>query len=192
MTVLDTESLALRITTLVCTAVLIPGDLTAYAQPETTPSAPIRAASLTPEALDSLVTPIALYPDQLLAQVLAASTYPLDIVEANQWLKNNSSLQGQARVQAAAKQDWEPCIQVLVLFPSVVDQLDANLKWTTALGNAFLAQQSDVMDAVQRMRKKAEGTGALKTNEQQKVETKVIEQKKGIEVSGVPEAECTA
>ena len=87
-------------------------------------------------------------PDQLLAQILAAATYPLEIVEASHWLKNNSSLKGEALVQEAAKQDWEPGVQALVMFPSVLDQMDRNLQWTTSLGNAFLAQQEEVMFAV--------------------------------------------
>ena len=115
------------------------------------PDRPIAIRSA-PE-LDSLVAPIALYPDPLLAQIFAASTYPLQIVEAERWLQQHASLKGQALTAAAAKQDWDPSIQALVVFPSVILQMDRNLQWTTALGNVFLAQQEDVMAAVQRMRR---------------------------------------
>ena len=108
---------------------------------------------MVPEQLDSLVAPIALYPDPLLAQVFAASTYPLQIVEAQRWLQQHTSLKGQAFTAEAAKQDWDPSIQALVVFPSVILQMARNLQWTTALGNVFLAQQEDVMAAVQRMRR---------------------------------------
>ncbi len=123
------------------------------------------------------MAPIALYPDPLLGQVLVASTYPLEIVQLQQWLTKNPGLKDKALADAVAKQPWDPSIQSMAALPDVVKRLGDDIQWTTELGNAFLAQQSDVMDAVQRMRKKAEGTGALKTNEQQKVETKVIEQK---------------
>ena len=108
--------------------------------------------------LDSLVAPIALYPDQLLAQTLAASTYPLEIIQLQQWMDRNKNLQGKALADAVAKQPWDPSIQGLVEFPDVVQRMAGNVQWTTDLGNAFLAQQSDVMDAVQRMRAKAQGT----------------------------------
>ena len=106
-----------------------------------------------------------------------ASTYPLEIVQLQQWLAKNPGLKDKALADAVAKQPWDPSIQSMAALPDVVKRLGDDIQWTTELGNAFLAQQSDVMDAVQRMRKKAEGTGALKTNEQQKVETKVVEQK---------------
>jgi hypothetical protein len=123
------------------------------------------------------VAPIALYPDPLLGQVLVASTYPLEIVQLQQWLAKNPGLKDKALADAVAKQPWDPSIQSMAALPDAVKRLGDDIKWTDELGNAFLAQQSDVMDAVQRMRKKAEGTGALKSNEQQKVETKVVEQK---------------
>ena len=163
----------LRITAIVCTGFLIPGEPVAFGQADSSPqpaNAP-QEALLNPDALDSIVAPLALYPDELLAQTLAASTYPLEIVEADRWVKKNTALKGSALVQAAAKQDWEPCIQALVMFPSVLDQMDGNLKWTTALGNAFLAQQEDVMLAVQRLRQKAEAAGTLASNAQQTVES---------------------
>jgi len=146
------------------------------------------AADSTPEAkipadqLDALVAPIALYPDPLLAQTLAAATYPLEIVQLQQWLQKNPSLKDKALADAVAKQPWDPSIQAMAALPDVVKRLADDIQWTTDLGNAFLAQQSELMDAVQRMRKKAQDTGNLKSNEQQKVETKVVEEKQVIVV----------
>jgi len=127
------------------------------------------------DQLDSLVAPIALYPDPLLAQILAASTYPLEIIELEQWLKRNPNLKDQALADAMAKQSWDPSIQAMAVFPEVVTRLSANVAWTTNLGNAFLAQQQDVMDAIQRMRAKAQSKGALETTAQQRVETQPAE-----------------
>jgi hypothetical protein len=124
--------------------------------------------------LDSLVAPIALYSDSLLAQTLAASTYPLEIIQLQQWMDRNKNLQGKALADAVAKQPWDPSVQALVAFPDVVQRMAGNIQWTTDLGNAFLAQESDVMDAVQRMRGKAQGTGNLKTSAQQKVQTQTV------------------
>jgi len=144
-----------------------------------TPAPPGTAAAspvvVPPERLDSLVAPIALYPDPLLAQTLIASTYPLEIIQLKQWLEKNKGLKDKALADAVAKQPWDPAIQSMAAVPEVVDRLADDIQWATELGNAFLGQQTDVMDAVQRMRQKAQGTGALKSNEQQKVETKVIE-----------------
>src|SRR5437870_8082910 len=127
------------------------------------------------EELDSLVAPIALYPDPLLAQTLAASTYPLEVIQLQQWMDRNKDLKGKALADAVAKQPWDPSIQAMVEFPDVVQRLAGNIQWTTDLGNAFLAQQSDVMDAVQRMRGKAQGKGALKTSAQQTVQTQAVD-----------------
>ena len=128
------------------------------------------------------MAPIALYPDPLLSQTLVASTYPLEVVQLKQWLDQHKDLKDKALVDAVEKQDWDPSIQAMAALPDVVKQLADNIKWTTDLGNAFLAQQNDVMDAVQRMRKKANDAGNLKSSEQQKVETKVIESKQVIVV----------
>ena len=136
----------------------------------------------TPEQLDSLVAPIALYPDPLLAQVLAASTYPLEIVQAQRWFKANAKLTGENLTKAAATQPWDPSVQALVAFPDALKLLDENIQWTTDLGNAFLDQQSDVMDAVQRMRKKAKDGGKLESSKEQKVEVKTVETKTIVEI----------
>ena len=164
---------------IVCAALLAPGEVVFLAQaaPPAAAQAAAEEPKLPPEQLDALVAPIALYPDPLLGQVLVASTYPLEIVQLQQWLAKNKGLKDKALADAVAKQPWDPSIQSMAALPDVVKRLGDDIQWTTELGNAFLAQQGDVMDAVQRMRKKAEGTGALKTNEQQKVETKVVEQK---------------
>ncbi len=124
--------------------------------------------------LYSLVAPIAVYSDSLLAQTLAASTYPLEIIQLQQWMDRNKNLKDKALADAVAKQPWDPSVQALVEFPDVVQRMAGNIQWTTDLGNAFLAQQSDVMDAVQRMRAKAQGTGNLKTSAQQVVETQTV------------------
>src|SRR5208337_3420826 len=123
-----------------------------------------------------------LYPDPLLSQVLVASTYPLEVIQLQQWLAQHKDLKEQALADAVKKQDWDPSIQSLAGLPDVVKLLADNIKWTTDLGNAFLAQQNDVMDAVQRMRKKVKDAGNLKSSEQQKVETKVVESKQVIVV----------
>jgi hypothetical protein len=166
---------------LLCAALLVPGNSLSWAQQQATP-APAKAAQeaavkIPADQLDSLVAPIALYPDPLLAQVLAAATYPLEIVQLQQWLVKNKELKDQALADAVKKQNWDPSIQAMAALPDVVKRLADDIRWTTDLGNAFLAQQSDVMDAVQRMRKKAADKGNLKTTEQQKVETKMVENK---------------
>ena len=126
---------------------------------------------LSPDQLDSLVAPIALYPDPILSQVLVASTYPLEIVEAARWLGQNSSLQGKALVDAAAKQTWDASVQALVLLPDLLKRLNLDITWTSDLGNTFLAQQEGVMEAVQRMRQKAQSNGALQSTKEQQVTT---------------------
>ena len=155
---------------------------TAWPQTATTQSPAPKAdsAPIPPAQLDALVAPIALYPDPLLAQTLAASTYPLEIIQLQQWLAKNAGLKGDALKSAVEKQSWDPSVQALAALPDVVKRLSDDIQWTTDLGNAFLAQQKDVMDAVQRMRAKAQEKGALKSNEQQVVQTKTIEQQQVI------------
>jgi hypothetical protein len=126
--------------------------------------APIPASQL-----DSLVAPIALYPDALVAQVLAASTYPNEVVEADQWMKDHSNLQGTALVDAVNQQQWDPSVQALTQFPSVLDNMANNLSWTSSLGDAFYNQQADVMAAVQRLRAQAQAAGNLKSTSQMTV-----------------------
>jgi Protein of unknown function (DUF3300) len=174
-----------------CCLLLLQMDLPVAAQTQQKPDSPTpkvdggnvppeqqeAAVKVSPEQLDSLVAPIALYPDPMLAQVLAASTYPLELVQLQQWLSKNKNLKDKALVDAVEKQPWDPSVQGLAALPDVVKRLADDIQWTTDLGNAFLTQQSDVMDAVQRMRKKAQDSGNLKSTEQQKVEVKVVESK---------------
>lgn len=123
----------------------------------------------TPDELDQLVAPIALYPDSLVAQILAGSTYPAEIVEADRWLQANPDLKGDALAQAVDQQPWDPSVKALTAFPSVLANMDKNLSWTSSLGDAYYNQQNDLMDAVQAMRQKAQQAGNLKTTPQQTV-----------------------
>jgi len=170
-----------ELTAILCIGAL-PGSAVAVQTPQAAPPAGQTAALLPADQLDSLVAPIALYPDPLLSQTLVASTYPLEVIQLQQWLAQHKDLKGKALAEAVEKQDWDPSIQGLAALPDVVKLLSENIKWTTDLGNAFLAQQSDVMDAVQRMRKKAQDAGTLKSSEQQKVEVKTVESKQVIVV----------
>lgn len=165
-----------------CSALLAPGEaiLIAQSQEQTAPQDQQEAPKIPPDQLDSLVAPIALYPDPMLAQVLVASTYPLEIIQLQQWLAKNKNLKDKALADAVQKQPWDPSIQGLAAMPDVVKRLADDIQWATDLGNAFLAQQSDVMEAAQRMRQKAQEKGNLKSTEQQKVETKVVESKQVI------------
>jgi hypothetical protein len=138
--------------------------------PPSPPAVSSEAAPLAPQQLDDMVAPIALYPDPLVAQILAAATYPLEIVEADRWLQANPGLKGTALTDAARNQPWDPSVQALVVFPSVLGMLDRNLTWTVNLGNAFLAQPQEVMDAIQRQRQRALSSGALTSNQQQLVQ----------------------
>jgi hypothetical protein len=124
---------------------------------------------LTPQELDELVAPIALYPDALVAQILGAATFPYEIVDATLWLKDNSQLKDEALAKQVDQQSWDPAVKALTQFPSVLDNLAKNLAWTSALGEASATQQSDVMAAVQRMRAKAQAAGNLKSTPQIKV-----------------------
>ena len=118
-------------------------------------------ANIPASQIESLVAPIALYPDALVAQVLAASTYPTEVVEADQWMKDHSSLQGTALTDAVNQQSWDPSVKALTQFPSVLDNMANNLSWTSALGDAFYNQQADVMAAVQKLRQQAQAPGTL-------------------------------
>ncbi len=121
------------------------------------------------EELEQILAPIALYPDELIAQILMASTYPLEVVEAARWVKANPSLKGNQLTSALEKQNWDPSVKSLVNFPSVLNMMNDKLDWTQKLGDAFLAQQKDVMSTVQRLRAKAQASGNLKTTKEQKV-----------------------
>ncbi|HKM48114.1 MAG TPA: DUF3300 domain-containing protein [Terriglobales bacterium] len=142
-----------------------PQDNQAPAQGEQAPP----YAQQSPEQLQRLVAPIALYPDSLVAQILAASTFPEEIVEADRWVQQHPDLKSEALGQAVDQQPWDPSVKALAAFPSVLGNMDKNLSWTSSLGDAYYNQQQDVMDAVQVMRHKAEQAGSLKTTPQEVV-----------------------
>ena len=145
----------------------------AFAQDASQAAAAPAATPFKQEEIEALVAPIALYPDELLVQTLMASTYPLEIVQAARWQKEgkNKDLKGDALAKALEPQEWDPSVKSIVAFPQVLIMMNDKLDWTQKLGDAFLAQQSDVMFAVQRLRQKAEQSGNLKSNEQQTVVT---------------------
>lgn len=161
--------------TMMIHAQTLPGYTDSSAASTTTTATTQDAWKLTNDQLDSLVAPIALYPDPLLSQVLVASTYPLEIIQLQQWLSRNTNLKDQALADAVKKQPWDPSIQGLVAVPDVIERCAGNIQWTTELGNAFLAQPQDVMDAIQRMRDKAQDKNVLVSNTQQTVTTQVVE-----------------
>ncbi len=138
--------------------------------PAQTPQAPPYAQQ-TPEQLQQLVAPIALYPDSLVAQILAASTFPEQVVQADRWVQAHLDLKGEALGQAVDQQPWDPSVKALTAFPSVLGNMDKNLSWTSSLGDAYYNQQQDVMDAVQVMRQRAQQAGTLKSTPQQTVTT---------------------
>jgi hypothetical protein len=123
----------------------------------------------TPENLQQLVAPIALYPDSLVAQILAASTFPEQVVEADRWVQAHPDLKGDALGQAVDQQPWDASVKALTAFPSVLGNMDKNLSWTSSLGDAYYNQEQDVMDAVQVMRQRAQEAGNLNTTPQQTV-----------------------
>ncbi|HEX8896954.1 MAG TPA: DUF3300 domain-containing protein, partial [Terriglobales bacterium] len=143
----------------------------------------------TPEQLQQLAAPIALYPDSLVAQILGASTFPEQVVEADRWVQAHPDLKGDALAQAVDQQPWDPSVKALTAFPSVLGNMDKNLSWTSSLGDAYYNQQQDVMDAVQVMRQHAQEAGNLKTTPQQTVtseDTKIIIEPASPEVVYVP------
>ena len=144
----------------------LPYDSGTYAEP-----AQPEGVTLAPQQLEQLVAPIALYPDQMVAQILAASTYPAQIVEANRFLQQNASLKGEALAQAVDPQTWDPSVKALTQFPEILSMMDRNLSWTSSLGEAYLNNSQSVMDAVQQMRQRAQAAGNLKSTPEQAVTT---------------------
>src|SRR5271155_453994 len=126
---------------------------------------------LTADQLSQLVAPIALYPDALVAQILAASTYPTQVVEADRWVQGHSNLKGEELAKEVDKQDWDPSVKAVAQFPSVLENMDKNLSWTSSLGETYINQPQDVTDAVQTLRQQARNAGNLNSNEQEKVTT---------------------
>jgi uncharacterized membrane protein YgcG len=142
-------------------------DAQAPAQPSQAPP----YTQQTPDQLQQLVAPIALYPDSLVAQVLAASTFPAEIVEADRWVQAHPDLKGDALAQAVDQQSWDPSVKALTAFPTVLGNMDKNISWTSSLGDAYYNQEQGVMDAIQVMRQKAQQAGNLKDTPQQTVQT---------------------
>jgi hypothetical protein len=143
------------------------------AAPAAVPAAPAETPPdkppLKPEELEQLLAAIALYPDSLLTQVLMASTYPLEIVQADRWAKENKDLKGDALAKELEKQPWDPSVKSLINFPQVLSMMNEKLDITIKIGDAFIEQQADVMNTIQKLRGKAQASGNLKSNEQQKV-----------------------
>src|SRR5437762_9182124 len=130
---------------------------------------PMQSAAPTAAELQQLVAPIALYPDALVAQILAAATYPEQIVEADRRMQQHGGLSGQQLAEEVDKEAWDPSVKALTAFPSVLANMDKNLSWTSSLGDAYVNQQQDVMNAVQAMRQRAKAAGSLNSTSQEKV-----------------------
>src|SRR5436853_2745080 len=145
------------------------GSSTSASQSGQQPQGP--AAGQTPQELQQLVAPIALYPDALVAQILAASTYPTEIVEADRWMQSHSNLKGEELAKEVDKQDWDLSVKAMTQFPSVLENMDKNLSWTSSLGEAYVSQPQDVTEAVQTLRQQARSAGHLSNTEQEKVTT---------------------
>ncbi|MCA1388600.1 DUF3300 domain-containing protein [Bradyrhizobium sp. IC3123] len=186
--------------TLMALALLMATSVAAMAQTPTTPAAPAPQAQpasppapaaefLKPEQLEAFVAPIALYPDELLANVLAASTYPLEVVQADRWLKEHKSLKGDALKTEVEKQGWDDSVKALASTADVLAMMSEQLDWTKKLGDAFLAQQPDVMDAIQRLRTKAYDNKKLVTTKQQKVS---VQSQEGKQVVVIQQADPAA
>ncbi|WP_198964668.1 DUF3300 domain-containing protein [Bradyrhizobium sp. C9] len=176
--------------TLLAVALVSVAPVAAFAQTADKPPAqagqPAAAATqpadqlLKPEQLEALAAPIALYPDSLLANVLAASTYPLEVVQADRWLKERKSLKGDALKAEVDKQAWDDSVKALASTADVLAMMSDKIDWTKNLGDAVLAQQADVMDAIQRLRSKAQANNKLVTTKQQKVSVQTQENKQVI------------
>lgn len=158
----------------------LPGSNPSLGQGQGSASQPLKM-----EELDALVAPIALYPDALLAQVLIASTYPLEVVEAERWVAQNKALKGPQLKAAADKLSWDDSIKSLTATPSALNMMSTRLDWTRKLGDAVLAQQADVMEAVQRLRTKAQANRQLQNTKEQKVTTKTENNKQVIVIAPV-------
>ncbi|MFZ2091714.1 MAG: DUF3300 domain-containing protein, partial [Pseudolabrys sp.] len=152
----------------------------AQAQTSAPPASAQSQQLLKAEELDQLVAPIALYPDALLAEVFMASTYPLEVVQADRWATDNKALKGDQLKAAVDKQGWDDSVKSLVATPSVLTMMSTKLDWTQKLGDAILAQQPDVMDAVQRLRTKAQANNKLTSTKEQKVSVTQQENKQVI------------
>ena len=164
--------------------------VSALAQGQTPPAASDQQL-LKAEELDALVAPIALYPDTLLAEVLMASTYPLEVVQADRWTTENKTLKGDQLKTAVDKLTWDDSVKSLIATPSVLTMMSTKLDWTQKLGDAVLAQQPDVMDAVQRLRTKAQANNKLQSTKEQKVSVKQEQSKQVIVIEPAVPIRCT-
>lgn len=151
-----------------CLVFIMYGLQPAYAELQTNTTA-ASSAQPSPEQLQQLVAPIALYTDALVAQILAAATYPEQVVQADRWLQEHRELKGEHLAQAVDQQPWDPSVKALTEFPSVLANMDKNLSWTSSLGDAYINHQQDLMNAVQVMRQRAQTAGTLASNKQQTV-----------------------
>jgi hypothetical protein len=150
---------------------LVPAGPGIAAQAPAAVTAPPPYTHQTPPQLQQLVAPIALYPDTLVAQILAAATFPEQVVEADRWLQQQPELKGGFLAQAVSQQPWDPSVKALTAFPAVLGSMDKNLSWTSALGDASFNQQQAVMDAVQAMRRQAQDAGTLQSTPEESVGT---------------------
>ena len=147
----------------------IPREAAAQQSPYPSDESPMQSAAPTAAELQQLVAPIALYPDALVAQILAAATYPEQIVEADRWMEAHRGLQGQARAEQVDREAWDPSVKALTAFPSVLANMDKNLAWTSSLGDAYVNHEPEVMGAIQDMRRRAQAAGNLNTTAQSTV-----------------------
>jgi hypothetical protein len=154
---------------LVCCVLFAPWRVVASQEGSAPADPPVQNADPSQSELEQLVAPIALYPDNLVAQILAASTYPDQIVEADRWVQSHPELKGEALARAADQQPWEDAVKALTAFPAVLGNMGKNLSWASSLGDAYVNHQDQVMDAVQSLRRQARQAGLLESNAQQKV-----------------------
>jgi Protein of unknown function (DUF3300) len=194
-----TKSLALLVSGCLVLASVQAGCASQAPRPDTPPAAEVapqpsaqtaQVAQQSPAELDQLVAPIALYPDALVAQILAAATYPTEVVEAQRWIQQHSDLKGEELAKAVDPQSWDPSIKAVTQFPSVLAMMDKDLSWTSALGEAYADQPQNVLDAVQVMRQRAQQAGSLKSTPQESVTTQgqtIVIQPTNPEVVYVPE-----
>src|SRR6201987_2120765 len=166
------KSFTRKLTLALCGSLLVAasacGQGPVFAVPEAQPAA-AQSAQQSLGDLGQLLAPIALYPDELVGQILTASTYPTEVVEASRWMQRHPGLEGQALADAVDQQPWDPSVKALTEFPAVLDSMNENLSWTSALGDAYVNQPQDVMSVVQAMRKRAKASGTLKSTSQQSV-----------------------
>jgi Protein of unknown function (DUF3300)/Chaperone of endosialidase len=162
--------------------IFVLGPISVFSQTLPSSAAAADKELLKPAQLDQLVAPIALYPDTLLSEVLMASTYPLEVVQAERWLNANKGLKGDQLKEAVDKQPWDDSVKSLIATPSVLEMMNSKIDWTQKLGNAVIDQQADIMDAVLRLRARAQANNKLQTTEQQKV---VVNQEQGRQVIAI-------